>query len=62
MPGKQTCTSASLEMALDYLAKKEVLWKSELLQPVCPKSKQRMSVSSFSLKILHVSAGRQPLV
>lgn len=31
-----------------------------LSESICPKSKQKMSVPSYSLKILHVCAGRQP--
>lgn len=31
-----------------------------LSESICPKSKQQMSVPSYSLKILHVCAGRQP--
>lgn len=35
--------------------------EGELSESICPKSKSEMSVPSYSLKILHVCAGRQPL-
>lgn len=35
--------------------------EGELSESICPKSKREMSVPSYSLKILHVCAGRQPL-